>query len=418
MSLRFLDLFAGGGGLSEGFILAGFKPVAHVEMDSAACFTLKTRAAFHYLSSRGRLTPYIDYLQGKISREDFYGNVPGRVLDTVINSEIRPDSLEDIFSRVDVLVGIDNIDLIIGGPPCQAYSLIGRARDYNGMKDDKRNYLYKYYARFLERYSPRYFVFENVTGLLSAKDRQGRSFFAEMEKAFKGAGYSLKKEVLNAGDYGVPQNRKRVILVGKKGEDKGFYPFPDQWFPEVLVADLFMDLPELHAGEGDFRSCKLRKRYHPYLLESGIRKDGIPVTGHIARSNRPQDLEIYRIAVESWNRDHSRLSYNQLPGRLKTHNNKHSFIDRFKVVAGDIPRSHTVVAHASQDGHFYIHPDIEQNRSLTPRELARLQTFPDDYYFESASGIPARTPMFKQIGNAVPVLLAKEIAFKLKEVWS
>ncbi len=417
MGFRFLDLFAGAGGLSEGFIRAGFQPVAHVEMDLAACFTLKTRAVFHYLSSQGYLTPYINYLQEKISRNDFYSHVPERILDTVINSEIGQDSLDDIFSRIDVLAGGKNINLIIGGPPCQAYSLIGRARDFSGMKDDKRNYLYIYYARFLERYKPQFFIFENVTGLLSAKDREGRAFFADMEKAFKDAGYSLEREVLNAGDYGVPQNRKRVILVGRKGKGKGFYPLPDQWSPEVLVADLFTDLPRLHAGEGGFKPCKLKKRCHPYLYESGIRNDDIPVTGHIARPHRSQDLEIYRIAVESWNHNHSRLNYNQLPDRLKTHNNRHSFTDRFKVVAGDLPRCHTVVAHASRDGHFYIHPDIEQNRSLTPRELARLQTFPDDYYFESASGAPARTPVFKQIGNAVPVLLAQKIAEKLKEVW-
>ena len=111
-------------------------------------------------------------------------------------------------------------------------------------------------------------------------------------------------------------------------------------------------------------------------------------------------------------------AYNMLPERLKTHRHRNSFLDRFKVVASDLPFSHTVVAHIAKDGHYYIHPDIDQNRSITPREAARLQTFPDDYYFESSKDAPRRTPAFLQIGNAVPVLLARKVADKLKETWS
>jgi len=153
------------------------------------------------------------------------------------------------------------------------------------------------------------------------------------------------------------------------------------------------------------------------LYEVGIRNDSLPVTWHQARPNTEQDREIYRIAVDLWNREQSRLDYNTLPDRLKTHRHRDSFIDRFKVVASDLPFSHTVVAHIAKDGHYYIHPDLKQNRSITPREAARIQTFPDDYFFESCNGIPLRTPAFRQIGNAVPVHLAWKIAEKLKEVW-
>lgn len=106
-----------------------------------------------------------------------------------------------------------------------------------------------------------------------------------------------------------------------------------------------------------------------------------------------------------------------MPKKLQSQKNLDSFLDRFKVVASDLPYSQTVVAHIAKDGHYFIHPDIKQNRSLTPREVARLQTFPDNYYFESASGRPSRTTAFKQIGNAVPVLLAEKIATALLEVW-
>jgi len=130
-----------------------------------------------------------------------------------------------------------------------------------------------------------------------------------------------------------------------------------------------------------------------------------------------QDLEIYKLVVSAWDKDKRRLKYNEIPEKLRSHKGMSSFLDRFKVVAGDLPISHTIVAHISKDGHHYIHPDISQNRSLTPREAARIQTFPDDYYFESASGKPSRTSAFKQIGNAVPVLLAQKIAEQLLRNW-
>ena len=154
-----------------------------------------------------------------------------------------------------------------------------------------------------------------------------------------------------------------------------------------------------------------------WQIEAGIRDDQLPVTWHQARPHSDQDLEIYRLVVEKWNSQNSRLKYYDLPERLKTHRNVTSFTDRFKVVAADLPCSHTVVAHIAKDGHYYIHPDLEQNRSITPREAARLQSFPDNYYFESASGRPARTPAFSQIGNAVPVLLARKLAEKVKDTW-
>lgn len=134
------------------------------------------------------------------------------------------------------------------------------------------------------------------------------------------------------------------------------------------------------------------------------------MTQHISRFNNENDLEIYRIAVDKWVNKGKRLNYSELPQRLIKHNNVKTFTNRFQVVNHE-GISHTVVAHICADGHYYIHPDIHQNRSITVREAARIQSFPDDYFFESS-----RTAAFKQIGNAVPVLMGVGIAQKIKNL--
>ena len=170
-------------------------------------------------------------------------------------------------------------------------------------------------------------------------------------------------------------------------------------------------MPEIQSGS---IANQYKKGIHSKLKKMKIRSNSVPLTYHVSRPNTDQDLQIYRIAVDKWNKEESRLNYNDLPSRLQTHNNRKSFTDRFKVVAGNLCYSHTVVAHVSKDGHYYIHPDINQNRSLTPRELARIQTFPDDFYFEGTKDVLSRTSAYKQIGNAVPVLLAEKIASHIK----
>ncbi|MCH7388189.1 DNA cytosine methyltransferase [Acinetobacter modestus] len=414
--LKFIDLFAGAGGLSEGFIRAGFEPIAHVEADASACFTLKTRQAFHWLNKNDKSHIYSDYLNNKITRDELYNCIPSVEINSVLNKFIDKESLPEIFLEIDQLVDKQDIDLIIGGPPCQAYSLIGRAR--GNMVNDARNHLYIYYAEFLKRYSPKYFVFENVLGLLTAKDPSGNLYFDKMKALFVEIGYSIEYKILSANEYGVLQNRKRIILVGKKDHlsDDSFYPEPEKWNPEVSVWELFADLPKISAGGGTPTPQKYLSYQSEWLEKSGI-KGKFPLTWHQARPHSEQDLEIYRFAVNLWNTEKRRLQYNDLPARLKSHKGTDSFVDRFKVVAADLSATHTVVAHISKDGHHYIHPDIEQNRSITPREAARIQTFPDDYYFENVSGKPARTSAFKQIGNAVPVLLAQKIAEQLLRNW-
>ena len=413
---QFLDLFAGAGGLSEGFIQVGFAPVAYVESDQAACFTLRTRTAYHWLKAQDRIDLYAAYLNGELSRPDFYAQIPSQVVASIINAEIGDATLPDIFQKIDKLLGNRQLDLIIGGPPCQAYSVIGRSRDENGMRGDRRNYLYNYYAEFLKRYRPLYFLFENVPGLLSAKNEDNNRYFDAMRCLFRECGYETEFNTLSAENYGVLQRRQRVFLVGKRGNATSFYPQPAKWIPNVYVNEVFCDLPALAAGEGSPGPCRVQAYNGTWQYNAGVRNDNLPVTWHQARPHRDQDLEIYRIAVDLWDKEQIRLHYNRLPEHLKTHRNRNSFLDRFKVVALNLPFSQAVLAHISKDGHYYIHPDRDQNRSITPREAARLQTFPDDYYFESRNGVPSRTHAFRQIGNAVPVLLARKIADKLKEV--
>ncbi len=415
--LRFIDLFAGAGGLSEGFIRQGFEPIAHVEIDGAACNTLRTRTAYHYLKETNQFDKYIDYLKGNIKRSELYALLPDKLSKSVINLAIKEENNQMIFDKIDDINAGRKIDLIIGGPPCQAYSLIGRAADKNKMKDDGRNFLYIQYGEYIKKYQPNYFVFENVIGLYSAKDIDGNRYLDKLIDLYREIGYETEYTTLNASNFGVLQQRRRVILIGKKGTQKGFYPDFKTQQNTVNVDEVFKGLPKLNAGEGKMGVTPyISNEVSEYLLEKKITNKLEFTTLHIARPQNEQDKEIYREAVKKWFEKGERLNYNDLEGRLQSHKNRHSFVDRFKVVAPNLLASQTVVAHIAKDGHYYIHPDIEQNRSLTVREAARLQSFPDDFYFEGETEKPSRTAAFKQIGNAVPVVLAEEIAKEIKNI--
>ncbi|HOW53715.1 MAG TPA: DNA cytosine methyltransferase [Syntrophorhabdaceae bacterium] len=411
--MKYIDLFAGAGGFSEGFIRAGFEPIAHIENDVAACFTLKTRLAYHYLIKNNKIDFYNQYLKGEITRDQLYSLIPDNALNSVINQTIGQEDNKNIFHAIDELKGEKSIDIIVGGPPCQAYSLVGRARDKNGMSGDPRNYLYVQYGRFLKRYKPKAFVFENVIGLLSA---QNGSHFSNLNKYFKRIGYEIQACEVNAKEFGVLQNRRRLIVVGwQKGMDFSLDLSCDNLTYAYKVKAVFEDLPKLKAGEGKDKCSLYTQPLNEYLRSSKIRQETEILTQHVARPHTEKDREIYRIAVEQWQTCGKRLDYNDLPERLKTHNNRNAFTDRFKVVADDLPYSQTVVAHIAKDGHYYIHPEIQQNRSITVREAARLQSFPDNYYFEGLKEGHNRTSAFRQIGNAVPPLMMEKIAEKILE---
>lgn len=384
---------------------AGFRPVAHVEADESACATLTTRLVFQHLKKTKAESKYLDYLQGKINREEFWDELSPDLRRSVIHEKISRKSIHQIYSQIDEQLGSNQVDLIIGGPPCQAYSLIGRSRDPKRMVGDARNYLFQFYTRFLRRYKPRFFVFENVLGLLTAGNQ---IYLNKMLKSFRKAGYSTDFKVLNSEDFGVLQRRRRVIVIGQR--DKPQFEFPTLETIETnwqLKDALLSDLPRLDPGQGQAIS-KYTNPCNEYLKASGIR-NGLPfTTQHTTRPHNPRDLEIYSIAISRWMESRSRLKYDELPKRLRTHKNIDGFLDRFKVV-NPFGYSHTVVAHIAKDGHYYIYPDSDQVRSISVREAARIQSFPDDFYFEGG-----RTAAYRQIGNAVPPLMARAIAKWIK----
>lgn len=400
----FIDLFAGTSALSEGFVRCGFLPIAHIEMDKDACYTIKTRLAYHYLKNKSDIQKYQKYVTGNMSREELYKAIPEDIINSVINIEISDKTINDIFKKVDnstIFKKTQKVDLIIGGPPCQAFSLLNRHT--KDIEEDPRCYLYLQYGKFLQHYHPLGFVFENVLGILSAKNEH----FNNIQKHFKGLGYNVYYSILNAADFGVLQNRKRVIIYGWRADiDKGcpnIGTVENNWTCE----DIFSDLVQIRAGE---EGCHYIAPPNRYLLSTGIRTENDILTQHIARPLNKKDEEKYKMAINKLYDEGIRIKNTDFPENIRTINNSTSFLDRFKVVDKK-GKSHTVIAHIAKDGHYYIYPYLTTIRSISVREAARLQSFPDDFYFEGS-----RSAMLKQIGNAVPPLMAFAIAKRIKEL--
>ena len=391
----FIDLFAGCGGLSEGFYREGFKALAHVEWNHWACETLRTRMR-HY----------------------GYKDVDKAVIEADITSN-------DIIKKISDAAQNEVPDVIIGGPPCQAYSTAGRVRDGEKMANDSRNFLFESYVKILEHFKPKFFVFENVTGILSAQAK-GKKIFPEVIKAL-GKKYRVidDPEVLthNTADYGVPQIRKRVIIMGIRKD-----------IPDCDILDLYKDVVKTHYNpETPEVERKKRKRFvdvrqaladlpvvHPgedasaekfdYPCDNEflkrIGKKGIhPLYDHICRKHNETDIERFRVMIKNhWSFGEMRRERPDLE-----HEHARVFDNSYVVQWWNLP-SKTILAHIHKDGFQFIHPDINQLRTLTVREAARIQSFPDDFVFEGSRG-----EKFKQIGNAVPVLFAEALAKAIKK---
>lgn len=443
MSYHVIDLFSGAGGLTEGFAREGFDIIAHIEKDPWACDTLRTRICYHWLKKNNRLDMYNNYvrstesikrnayLRDKIIYSHFnelHELVKERVLNKTFGNPVQdPDTISSddairYISNITKQNGIQSISAVVGGPPCQAYSLIGRARMKELAPNDDRNFLFRYYLDIVKEFGPKLFVFENVPGILSAHNRK---LFPAIREEFNNIGYGLvagpnksdQDNIIDCQQYGVYQTRKRLILFGYRKADypHGFiYPdfaeFTTNLNEPMNTKNTLSDLPPLHAGQGsDFWYRKYSTKRKLTRFQSIIREDSPGVLNHFARPHRKEDLEIYRMQIEACSRG-KKISYSQLPESLQFHKNsgKDVFEDRFRVHGSkEVP--HTIVAHISKDGHYNIHPDPKQLRSLTVREAARIQSFPDNYFFEGP-----RTAQFVQVGNAVPPLLSQIIAKAIK----
>ncbi|WBF53450.1 DNA cytosine methyltransferase [Macrococcoides canis] len=410
--MRLIDLFSGGGGLSEGFKNEDFDIVCHIEKDENACMTLQTREIYYYLKSIDNLELYNKYISGIIDKNELLKSIPLKEIENIINLEINEKNISIIFNKIDEYLNGNEIDGIIGGPPCQAYSTIGRARNDKIKEKDERIYLYKYYIQFLIRYKPKFFIFENVKGLLSYKDVLNNLLLPQIVKEFEENGYDIKYSIIKSDEYGVPQKRERLFIFGIRNDIKinasTFFEQLEFYKEEPIhLKELFKDLPKIESGKT--LNIYTNNKPNPFVNKY-IRKGDSILTWNIARPINDLDKQIYTL-ISKAKRQGISLKYNELPKKLIKHKNITNFLDRFKCVEEN-GSCHTLVAHISKDGHHYIHYDVEQNRSITVREAARIQTFPDNYYFEKN-----RTAAFTQIGNAVPVYLSKKIALSIKNLF-
>jgi DNA (cytosine-5)-methyltransferase 1 len=413
-SFTFIDLFAGAGGLAEGFLSSGFFPIAHVEKDPDACNTIRTRLCYYHLLSNNRIDFYHKYLKKEISREEFYNSASKLMFSSVINETISEHNIESIFLTIDGLLSKNHkasIDVIVGGPPCQAYSLVGRAVSKDGMEKDPRNHLYKLYLQFIKKYKPKIFLFENVPGMISAKEGK---YWNDLQKKAKDAGYKLQSNIVSANKYDVLQKRIRAIIIGiRKDLETTPFDFPIGADHSFTLRDIFCDLPKPTKDITAKQKFNYIAQPSKYCLDKKIRDESDILTWHVTRKINDHDKKIYKIAIRLWESKRERLSYIDIPVNLKTHKNEKAFLDRYKVVGIDEKSSQTMLAHISKDGHYYIYPDLKQCRSISVREAARIQSFPDSFFFEGS-----RTSAFVQIGNAVPPLLSYKIAQQIKNYLS
>lgn len=435
-----IDLFAGCGGLSEGFKQAGFDVIAQVEMDKWACKTLATRH-FYYESKKNKNGYwYRKYVKDEINWEKVakkFPDVEEIVQRRVIRATLDESANSNILEKIDLTKNYHNakkFHVLLGGPPCQPYSLIGRARDPDRMQKDQRHFLYKYYLEIIEHFKPDFFVYENVPGLFTAR-AGGREIFLKLLYDFSSLrpSYAITPPflqiysnpcsyVLNSVDFQIPQKRKRLILIGYRKSLEKQNPHIADVFKKLQkiairnrkkgflsVGDAIGDLPALRLGDGkDGWYSTYDSDSSMKAFQIKMRKNSAGILNHRARTHMSSDIERYRFFIERHLNGNKSTTLTDLikerPDLTPDHDHLDKFLDRFKVQWWTKPSS-TITAHISKDGHYYIHPDIHQCRSFTVREAARCQSFPDNFKFEGP-----RTAQFRQVGNAVPPLLANAIA--------
>lgn len=391
--MNIIDLFSGCGGLLDGFLQSGhYSHIASVEWDKAPMDTLRNRLETKWKCSE----PENRVIYFDIQR-----------LSELLNG--FKDKKYGQHKGLISLVGNEPIDGIIGGPPCQAYSMAGRVRDTNNMKDDYRNYLFEYYLKIVDYFKPKFFIFENVQGILSASPN-GTPITELLTRDIKNIGYEIisdirKYALIDLSLYGIPQKRKRIILFGLNKEYfkdiniqtalKQFYEniLPKYQLPIKTVYETIGDLPPCYPVET------------PFYQNNRNNSHTIPHTNiswHFARFQNKRDIELFRMLAKDIETQEYKYTdaktltqlYNDLVGA----NTK---IHKHHVLRKDLP-STTISAHLHKDGSRFIHYDSQQARTITVREAARLQSFPDDFNFSGSM-----SSAYKMIGNAVPPLFAK-----------
>lgn len=404
----FIDLFAGAGGLSEGFLQTHrYEALAHVEWEMPMVNTLRNRLVqkwSHDVQDAKERVVCFDIQRTEELINGFW-SVETRKQYGAFNAElVQEKGLRGI-------VGKKQVDLIIGGPPCQAYSIAGRAQSPTGMKFDYRNYLFESFVKIVDAFKPKVFVFENVPGLLSACPGDIPVRYRIFE-AFKAIGYDirtpehLKESVYCAEDYQVPQKRNRVIIIGTRHggdfEVEDFYKslsLHKSKKPHRTVKDAIGDMPKLYPKDEIIR---IERRHI-----SHEQREGEHIDLHIPRYHGERDQKLFKVWLGDNMNLASQKEKKEIYTKITGHTSNHI---KYRNLEWDKP-SPTIVAHLHKDGYMFIHPDIEQLRTITIREAAILQSFPLDYHFLGSNAY-----CYKMIGNAVPVLFAKAIAESIYKI--
>lgn len=491
-----VDLFAGPGGLGEGFSsmphpknsdIYAFQTAISIEEEKYAHATLKLRHFYREFPRGQAPDEYYKYLAGRVSLDALYSRYPEESRtshNSVWKCALGEEPKENVRNRISSSISGTSRWVLLGGPPCQAYSLVGRARMKNSpdFDSDPRHFLYREYFRIIADHKPPIFIMENVKGLLSAKAK-GKNIFRTILRALarpekntygKNSGikyrlYSLTKSdvegntadpesfVVKAEEYGIPQKRHRIFILGIR-EDVNVKPETLSRSIAPTVKDTIGGLPAIRSGlsrtEDSYEAWKRKltevmnqqwflpgktngqaklaaqaKKILLSLNQSSLEKSSVryitasamkdwfcdskleTLLSHESRSHMDSDIQRYFFAalyskVNGVSPKLADFPDNLLPSHRNADLGKKGkmFSDRFRVQLSDIP-SRTITSHISKDGHAFIHYDPSQCRSLTVREAARLQTFPDNYKFEGP-----RTAQYQQVGNAVPPLLARKIA--------